>query len=217
MLQERNLDLGKSLNIASFVRKTRALGPGDRAVIWTQGCPLNCPGCIAPAWIPFIDAQQFTPEQLLAKFDLSLIRGFTFSGGEPMEQASGLAELSKLARQEKDIDLICFTGYRYERLLKDPPNDGVFELLDQVDVLIDGPFVQSKNDSLGLRGSTNQRILHLTNRLSGYNLEKQNRKIEVTVRDGELSIIGIPTPEFKIAMDQVFATGGGRMEQNERL
>jgi anaerobic ribonucleoside-triphosphate reductase activating protein len=201
---ENNLNTyTNKLNIASYVTQTKALGPGIRAVVWTQGCPLNCAGCIAPAWIPFIEANQFTPEELLSKLNIQQIDGLTLSGGEPMEQAAGLAELAKLARQIKDINLICFTGYRYERLVNQPPNPGVQSLLREVDVLIDGPYIQSKNDSVGLRGSSNQRIFYLNTRLQESNLENQKRKVEVTVRNGELSFVGIPTPQMKTAMDQV--------------
>jgi anaerobic ribonucleoside-triphosphate reductase activating protein len=211
MSPEKDLDMANSLNVASFVQGTHALGPGNRAIIWAQGCPFNCPGCIAPGWIPFLEAKRFTPEHLLSMIDLRSVDGFTFSGGEPMEQAGGLARLIRLARHQKEVNLICFTGYRYERLLNDPPNSGVRELLREVDVLIDGPFVRAKNDSLGLRGSTNQRIIHLTDCLAGYNLENQQRNLEVNVRDGELSIIGIPTPKFKSALDQIFSADPGRI------
>jgi len=188
------------LNIAAMVNCTQALGPGTRAVVWVQGCPLNCRGCLAPNWIPFIAATSMTPDQILERLDLDAITGLTFSGGEPMEQAAGLAALARLARQKKDFDLICFTGYRYDRLLKDPPNTGVPELLAEVDVLIDGPFIQSLNDSVGLRGSSNQRVIHLTSRLKEYDLESNTRKVEIRVTDGELRFIGVPTPGILSAM-----------------
>ena len=133
-----------------------------------------------------------------------------------MEQAAGLAALARLARQQKELDLICFTGYRYERLLADPPNAGVRELLAEVDVLIDGPFIQSLNDSQGLRGSSNQRVIHLTSSLKEHDLELSMRKVELTVTDGELSFIGIPTPEILSAM-QAVNLDMERMEKDERL
>ena len=204
------------LNIAAIAGYTKALGPGTRAVIWVQGCPLHCRGCLAPDWIPFVPATLLSPEQILARLDLEGISGLTFSGGEPMSQAGGLAALMRLARQRKDLDLICFTGYRYERLLKDPPNAGVAELLAEVDVLIDGPFVQSLHDSMGLRGSSNQRVIHLTPRLKDYDLETTPRKIEVSVGDGELAFIGIPTPGILAALERI-DMNGERMESNERL
>ena len=203
------------LNIASLASSTQALGPGLRAVVWVQGCPLDCRGCLAPDWIPFVPAMLMTPEQILARLDLDRISGMTFSGGEPMEQAAGLAGLIRLARQEKDLDLICFTGYRYERLLNNPPNAGVSELLAEVDVLIDGPFLESLHDSIGLRGSSNQRVIHLTPRLGEYDLESSTRKVEITVTDGELAFIGIPTPEILSAMKRVNVELE-RMEGHER-
>ena len=117
-----------------------------------------------------------------------------------MEQAAGLAALVRLARQKKDLNLICFTGYRYERLLTNPPNAGVRELLAEVDVLIDGPFIQSLNDSMGLRGSSNQRVIHLTTKLKDHDFETASRTIEITVRDGELAFVGIPTPGVLTAL-----------------
>jgi anaerobic ribonucleoside-triphosphate reductase activating protein len=158
-----------------------------------------------------------TAEEVLQKLDLENISGMTFSGGEPMEQAAGLARLSRLARQEKDLDLICFTGYRYERLLKNPPNPGVAELLDQVDVLIDGPFVQALNNSAGLRGSSNQRIIHLTSRLKCHDFESQRRDIEITITNGELAFIGIPTPDIQSVLERTNHAEVERTENDERL
>jgi len=209
-------EIAHVLNIAAVSARTHALGPGTRAVIWVQGCPLNCPGCLAPQWIPFVPALSRTPLEILDQLDLESIGGLTFSGGEPMEQAAGLAALVRLARQKKDLDLICFTGYRYERLLKNPPNAGVSELLREVDVLIDGPFIQSLNDSVGLRGSSNQRIIHLTSRLREYDLESSARKVEITVTDGELAFIGIPTPGILSAMSRS-DVDMERMDYDERL
>lgn len=203
---------GPILNIAALAARTRALGPGMRAAVWVQGCPLHCPGCLAPDWIPFVTATQLTPEEVLDQLDLEAISGLTYSGGEPMEQASGLAALVRLARQKKDLDLICFTGYRHERLLKNPPYPGVAELLAEVDVLVDGPFVQALNDSVGLRGSSNQRIIHLTSRLKEHNLESQKRNVELTITNGELTFIGIPTPGILSAMGRANDANLERME-----
>jgi len=204
------------LNIAAVSARTQALGPGARAVIWVQGCPLNCSGCLAPAWIPFVPAMERTPQEILETLDLDGITGMTFSGGEPMEQAAGLAELVRLGRQKKDLDLICFTGYRYERLLKDPPNRGVPELLREIDVLVDGPFIQALNNGVGLRGSSNQRVIHLTSNLKKYDFESNTRKVEITVTDGELGFVGIPTPGILTAMKRA-NMNMERMDEDERV
>jgi anaerobic ribonucleoside-triphosphate reductase activating protein len=135
---------------------------------------------------------------------LDAIDGITFSGGEPMEQAYGLSVVARTARLKKDINIICFSGYRYERLRNNPPNPGVPYLLDQIDVLIDGPYIQEKNDSIGLRGSSNQRVIHLSDRLRTFDLNSQKRRIEVTIESGQLSLIGIPTPEIIHALTETF-------------
>lgn len=187
-----------------MVGKTTALGPGTRAAIWVQGCNLRCPGCISPDWIPFKPAIQLTPEQIVDKLLIDEITGLTFSGGEPMEQAKALAEVVRLARHRRDLDVICFTGYRYETLLKKPARSGVLDLLELVDVLIDGPYISKKNNSIGLRGSTNQRIIHLTDRLQGYQLENQVRKVEFKIDDGSLTMVGIPTPGIASVLTEIF-------------
>lgn len=134
---------------------------------------------------------------------LDEITGLTFSGGEPMEQAEALAEVVRLARQRRDLDVICFTGYRYETLLKKPADSGIPNLLQVVDVLIDGPYISEKNNSVGLRGSTNQRIMYLTDRLHEYKLEDQTRKIEFKIDDGSLTMVGIPTPSIVSALAEI--------------
>jgi len=186
-----------------MVEKTTVLGPGTRAAIWVQGCNLHCPGCISPDWIPFKPAIQFTPEQVVDRLLLDEITGLTFSGGEPMEQAGALAEVARLARQKRDLDVICFTGYRYETLLNKPAETGVHDLLQCVDVLIDGPYVSTQNDSIGLRGSKNQKIIHLTNRLQTHQFEYQVRKIEFKIDNGSLTMVGIPTPKLASALKDI--------------
>lgn len=192
------------LNLANMVERTTALGPGTRAVIWVQGCHLRCPGCISPEWIPFQPAIQLSPEQIVAQLPLAEITGLTLSGGEPMEQAEALAEVVRLARQQRDVDVICFTGYRYESLLGRPETSGVHRLLQLVDVLIDGPYVRERNNSFGLRGSTNQRIISLTGRLNGFELETQMRKIEFKIEEGSFTMVGIPTPAIASALGDIF-------------
>jgi anaerobic ribonucleoside-triphosphate reductase activating protein len=183
----------QNLNVAAISRSAHSLGPGERAVIWVQGCPFHCQGCIAPDWIPFRPARLVSPEHLAEELlSSATISGITFSGGEPMQQAAGLAALARVARENRDLNIICFTGYRYEQLLKNPPSRDVMALLEQIDVLIDGPYVASRNDGIGLRGSSNQRIIHLTERLRTSDLEASPRQVEIHIEDGELAIVGIP-------------------------
>jgi anaerobic ribonucleoside-triphosphate reductase activating protein len=218
MLEDDQSEKHRELNIAAITGRTKVLGPGLRAAIWVQGCPLHCRGCIAPGWIPFVPAMRLTPEAILQRLNLDELEGISLSGGEPMLQAAGLAELVRGARQRKDLNIICFTGYRYEQLVKDPPRTGVAELLAQIDVLIDGPYVEALNDSVGLRGSSNQRVIHLTRRLIHHDFESHKRTFDVTIVDGEMSFVGVPTPDIVSAMKRVSHTGKERtVEKNERL
>ncbi len=184
------------LNIARFCPSTHSLGPGQRAAIWVQGCARRkpCPGCIAPEWLEFKPNRLVSPAQLVDQiFESGAPDGLTFSGGEPMEQAEGLALLARLAKQRKpEINIISFSGYQYEQLLKSPPNPGVPMLLNQVDVLVDGPYIHNLNNGLGLRGSQNQRFLHLTDRLRHVNFENYPRQVEILLDGNEISMVGIP-------------------------
>lgn len=182
-----------SLNIAASCVGTQALGPGTRSVVWVQGCPFRCPGCISPQWIQNKKARlvpiDALVEELLADPGVS---GFTFSGGEPFAQAEGLAELINQARKYRDLSLICFTGYYLKDLELLAGEPGIWDLLSQIDVLIDGPYEKELNDNRGMRGSSNQKIHHLTDRLRCYDFENQPRNAEIYIRDGELLFVGVP-------------------------
>ena len=198
----------RTLNIAATCASTGALGPGRRAVAWAQGCPFDCLGCVAPEWIPDRPAELLTAralaDRLLADPEVA---GFTFSGGEPMEQAAGLADTIALARRERDLSLICFTGYRLERLRDRPPNDGVARLLAEVDVLIDGRYVRRRDDDRGLRGSSNQRVHHLTDRLtgSGFDFEGRARDIEIRLLSDSIQLVGLPNRATASALDSIMS------------
>ncbi|NPV75457.1 MAG: radical SAM protein [Anaerolineae bacterium] len=193
------------LKIAASCIGVSTLGPGLRSVVWVQGCPFHCPGCIAPGWVPFdAPAAEISPQDLAQVLLTDLqVSGLTLSGGEPFAQAEGLAALVSYARQRRELDVICFSGYRFETLLNHPPSPGVFDLLDQIDLLIDGPYIESKNDGKGLRGSNNQRFIHLTNRLRGFDFENQPRRAEVSIQNGEVFVVGVPPKNVLRTLDQV--------------
>lgn len=81
----------------------------------------------------------------------------TFSGGDPMYQAEGFAELAKAIKSCTKKNIWCYTGFTFETLLKMPKQRALLELID---VLVDGPFVNSlKDETLLFRGSSNQRLI----------------------------------------------------------
>lgn len=148
----------EQLRVLDIVYGTSVDGPGLRTSIYFSGCNHHCPGCHNPrSW----DAQAgmtMTVDELMSRIKEAEMP-VTFSGGDPLQQpAEALAEL---ARQIKDngYDLWCFTGYRYEDIADNPR---LTQVLRHVDVLVDGPFIESLRDtSLIFRGSSNQRLIKL--------------------------------------------------------
>ncbi|MFA6075999.1 MAG: anaerobic ribonucleoside-triphosphate reductase activating protein [Negativicutes bacterium] len=151
-----------SIRIAGIITESVVDGPGLRLVIFCQGCYHNCPGCHNPDTHDFYGGTDVKPEQLLRLIDEApLIRGVTFSGGEPMLQAEQLLEVARYVKFIKKYDLVTYTGFVYEDLLRiAEENTAVSELLQLTDWLIDGPYIEKERDiSIAFRGSRNQRII----------------------------------------------------------
>ena len=146
------------LDLSGIVSDSIVDGPGIRTTIFSQGCPHHCPGCHNPETWEFGCGTKVTEGQVLAEvLQNPLCRGVTFSGGEPFAQAEGFAGLAKLLK-EKGYEVASYTGYTFEELLKGTPAQK--QLLETIDVLIDGPFLLAeKSLELNFRGSRNQRIL----------------------------------------------------------
>lgn len=205
------LNVQIDLNIAQIWPATRTLGPGLRSVVWVQGCPRNCPECISPEWIPQTKNTIMKPQDVAALLLANTnVEGITFSGGEPMLQAAGLSELAQAARKQRDINFICFTGYTYQQLLDQPSSSSVHKLLAELDVLIDGPYIASQDNGRGMRGSTNQKVYHLTERLRGHDFETGPRSVEVHIQDNYAMMVGVPTREVLQVIDQTMESKGFR-------
>ena len=149
------------MRIANTVSDSIVDGPGLRFTVFTQGCPHRCPGCHNPQTHAFGTGRDCTPRELFERIRRNpLVSGVTFSGGEPLSQPSGFAELAALLK-ETGYEIAIYTGYRFEELLK-MRNPAVRRLLEQADVLVDGPYRErERNILLRFRGSANQRILNL--------------------------------------------------------
>jgi len=187
-----------TINLAAFCPRTRTHGPGLRAVVWVQGCPHKCIGCIAPEWQERRTAKMMSVDDLAQRIAaLPDITGLTLSGGEPMLQASALANLvEKVRLQRPALDVICFTGYTMNALLARAAlgESEIERLLGQVDVLIDGPYIEAQNNGIGLRGSTNQVVHRLTEqgRSLAYDFENSPRQVEIFIDDGQYLFTGVP-------------------------
>jgi len=200
------------LNLAAWCPQTTALGPGLRAVIWLQGCHLRCAGCVSPGYQPVKAASLVTVKDLAALIaNQQAINGVTFSGGEPMLQAAGLARLAALLKAERpQLNFIAYTGYSLADLRQGPQAE-IFEgLLQHLDVLIDGPYLQAlDNGSHGLKGSANQVVHHLSPRLQGFDFERLPRQPEIYIRNGQIMFVGIPAQGFCAGLEQAI----GQMQQ----
>lgn len=180
------------LNIMGYIDESEVNGPGCRAVVWVQGCLRECPGCFNPESWSFEINQLISIDNLAQKI-LSNPRntGVTFSGGEPFWQAPALASL---ARQLKaaGLNVMSFTGFTLEKLQSESAPRGAQELLTQLDILIDGAFVESKaiNSPNSPVSSTNQRV-HVFNPALQDQINWASDQIEIHVlKDGSRIITG---------------------------
>lgn len=146
------------LYLAGLVGDSIVDGPGIRMTVFCQGCPHHCPGCHNPETWSFEGGTPMEEEEVLRIVQSNpLVKGVTFSGGEPFAQAEAFAKLAKLLKQ-KGYEVASYSGYTFEELYQGLPSYRI--LLEQLDVLIDGRYVEAKRDlTLAYRGSSNQRIL----------------------------------------------------------
>ena len=153
-----------TLKIAGVVTESIVDGPGIRYTIFTQGCPFHCKGCHNPQSQPLKGGMDVKLKIFYDEIKQNpLVTGVTFSGGEPFIQAGALSLLAKVLKRE-GYSVWSYSGYTYDKLERD---DKFCSLLEQIDVLVDGPYVQSKHSmDIDFRGSTNQRIIDVPKSLA---------------------------------------------------
>jgi len=138
-------------------------GQGYRFAVFTQGCPHHCEGCHNPESHDPAGGTVYTLDEVEKRFSGNpLLDGITLSGGEPFMQPAACAELARRAHG-KGLTVWTFTGgllENHQATAKDDP--AVKALLEETDVLVDGPFLLSQR-SLDLLycGSKNQRIIDM--------------------------------------------------------
>lgn len=145
------------ISVLSIIEDTMVDGPGFRTSIYCAGCRHACPGCHNPQSWDFSGGRTMTTEEIMRVIVADPYANVTFSGGDPMYQPEGFAELARAIHERTQKDIWCYTGFTFEQLLGNPRQRA---LLEQIDVLVDGPFVKAlRNDELIFRGSSNQRII----------------------------------------------------------
>ena len=151
------------LKVLDISEGTSVDGPGLRTSIYFAGCNHRCEGCHNPQSWDFGAGTPMTDDEIVEVVERN---GFnvTFTGGDPMYLA---AELLPLARRLKQLgyNIWCYTGFLFEELIDDPERRA---LLEQIDVVVDGPFSLAQRDiSLRFRGSSNQRLIAVEPSLAG--------------------------------------------------
>ena len=147
--------INNTLRVVDIVEGTSVDGPGLRTSIYFAGCAHHCPGCHNPSTWPFDAGHDMTTDEILEivnynDFDV------TFSGGDPMYQAEALLPLAKQLKAS-GRSIWCYTGFTYSQVEK---SDTMRELLDYIDVLVDGPYDAAQHrHGLLFRGSENQRLV----------------------------------------------------------
>lgn len=145
-----------SLHVIDIVGGTSVDGPGLRTSVYFAGCNHHCPGCHNPQSWDFEGGEAMSVlriKEIIDDCDFNV----TFSGGDPlMQPVDEMVELARLLKADGRT-IWCYTGYSYEYVASRPEYK---ELLACIDVLVDGPFVESLRDiSLRFRGSSNQRLV----------------------------------------------------------
>lgn len=153
----------------STIKKNDIVNGEDVCVsFWVQGCPLHCPGCHNASIWNFDGGKEFTPqtlEEIISAIGANGIRrNFSVLGGEPLcDENLFLTTLviQEVRKAYPNIKIFVWTGYIYEDLIK-KNNPHLNYIFDNIDYLIDGPYIESLRDiTLHLRGSSNQRIINL--------------------------------------------------------
>ncbi|MGL4847917.1 MAG: anaerobic ribonucleoside-triphosphate reductase activating protein [Clostridium sp.] len=153
--------MGKKVRLAGICYESLVNGPGMRRVFFSQGCKHKCDGCFNPDTHSFNDGEEFDMDDLIKDvLENPLLKGVTFSGGDPFERAEEFSYMAKVFRRE-NLNVWAFTGYTIEEILEiSKERDGFKEFLENIDVLVDGKFIQAlAKEGLKFRGSSNQRII----------------------------------------------------------
>lgn len=183
------------VRVAGFEPRSFVAGPGMRSMVWVAGCHRRCPGCSQPEFFGFDTGREVAVGALWHRIRANPdIDGVSFSGGEPFEQAQPLAALAKLVH-EVGKTVVCYTGYRLEALQADRDRFG--PLLDEVDLLIDGEYRAELAGTFRWRGSGNQRLICLTDRIT-LPAETNVTEMQITFDSSGSGLVfsGILSPEL---------------------
>lgn len=190
------------MKIARILYPVHVLGPGERIAIWTYGCPHACTGCASPELWDVPPGKETDVRSLCTYLGRikarGAIDGFTITGGDPFYDRDSLQTLVKTAMEYTE-DILVYTGYLMEELLKEKQSA---DIMKDIAVLIDAPYVEGLNNGHVLKGSDNQTIYYLKDQYrkqyENY-IEKYKGKFlteNFPAKAGVISV-GIHKPDFR--------------------
>jgi anaerobic ribonucleoside-triphosphate reductase activating protein len=153
--------MGRTIRLSGIAYESLVNGPGIRRVFFSQGCRHNCEGCFNPDTHDFSGGEERDMDELIDDvLKNPMIKGVTFSGGDPLERAEEFAYMAKKFK-EKNLNIWSYTGYTFEYIINNLDKiSGWRDLINNIDVLVDGKFEKDMmEDGLRFRGSINQRII----------------------------------------------------------
>ena len=170
-------------------------GPGNRFVLWTQGCSKGCSECFNPeTWSTNI-YKELSPTQIFELIKNFEVDGVTISGGDPLEQEDELLELLMLLstmRLRKGV--ILFSGFTRAEISSNFIRE---QCLKYIDVLIDGRYEKNLKVDFSLRGSSNQEFYFFSNKIPSDELYF-DQEIEISSLEGDIMMTGFPNISRKI-------------------
>jgi anaerobic ribonucleoside-triphosphate reductase activating protein len=194
---------GPVVHVAMRIADTDAEGPGRRYALWVQGCSLRCAGCCNPEMLPTEGGERMLVSRLAEELNahvLKGIEGISLLGGEPFEQAEGLAELAAQARA-LGLSVMVYSGYTRAEL-EAREDAATRRLLALTDVLVDGRYVASERDEARRWvGSRNQVVHHLTDRYAQDARFGAANEIEIRLEHGQVLVNGWPVPATRLVQE----------------
>ena len=167
---------------------SRSNGPGRRNVVWFQGCSRRCPGCFNPETHLGDGGRLITVEELAAQLLAESPNGISISGGEPLEQPEALLGLLQILRARAPaLSILLFSGFTLAEARQRPQGTSIIELLD---VLVAGPYVESLHMDENLISSSNQQLHLLSSRHCPEDFTALPRTEVILHPDGTLTMTG---------------------------
>jgi len=184
----------ETLNIARWLCRSAVNGPGERFVLWVQGCSIRCPGCCNPDTWTTAPRCTVTVRRLLREISNSSgIEGVTLTGGEPFEQPEALASFASEV-QAMGLSMFVNTGFELDDLVSPAQR----QLLALSDVVVSGPYCRELDSpDLLWRGSSNQQIGFLSGRYDPDEFPDVCGELEVHIGpEGGAVVTGFPPTDW---------------------